>query len=171
MDLLLILIAALLMLVGIFGSFLPVLPGVPVSWLGLLVLHLAPSIPMNYWLLGITLVIAIFIYVLNLIIPAMGTKRFGGSKAGMIGATIGLVVGLIAPIPFGVLIGPFVGAFIGEIVNKSNSRSALKAAFGSFIGFLASSFMEFIIAFGFLILYIYKVWEFRELILPGSSIN
>jgi len=164
MDLLLIIIGGILMIVGLFGSFLPVLPGVPVSWIGLLVLYLAPSIPMNYWLLGITLVIAILIYALNLIIPAMGTKRFGGSKAGMIGATIGLVVGLIAPIPFGVLIGPFIGAFLGEIINKSNSKSALKAAFGSFIGFLASSFMEFIIAFGFLILYIYKVWDFRDLL-------
>lgn len=164
MDLLLIIIGALLMIVGIFGSFLPVLPGVPVSWLGLLVLHLAPSIPMNYWLLGITLIFAVLIYALNLIIPAIGTKRFGGSKAGMIGATIGLVVGLIAPVPFGVLIGPFVGAFIGEIINKSNSKSALKAAFGSFIGFLASSFMEFVIAFGFLILYIYKFWEYRGLV-------
>tara|TARA_R100001369_G_scaffold92902_1_gene141213 strand:+ start:32228 stop:32728 length:501 start_codon:yes stop_codon:yes gene_type:complete len=164
MDLILILIGALLMIVGLLGSFLPVLPGVPVSWLGLLVLHLAPSIPMNYWLLGITLVIAVSIYSLNLMIPAMGTKRFGGSRAGMIGATIGLVVGLIAPIPFGVLIGPFVGAFVGEIVNKSSSRSALKAAFGSFLGFLASSFMEFVIAFAFLLLFIYKVWDYKELI-------
>jgi len=164
MDLILMLVGGILMMVGILGSFLPVLPGVPVSWLGLLVLHLAPSIPMNYWLLGITLVIAILIYALNLLIPAMGTKRFGGSKFGMIGATIGLIVGLIAPIPFGVLIGPFLGAFIGEIINKSNSKSALKAAFGSFIGFLASSFMEFVIASGFLILYIYKAWEYRDLI-------
>ncbi len=164
MDLILILVGSILMIVGILGSFLPVLPGVPVSWLGLLVLHLAPSIPMNYWLLGITLVIAILIYALNLLIPAMGTKRFGGSKFGMIGATIGLIAGLIAPIPFGVLIGPFVGAFIGEIINKSNSKSALKAAFGSFIGFLASSFMEFVIAVGFLILFIYKAWEYRDLL-------
>jgi len=164
-------VGGILMIVGILGSFLPVLPGVPISWIGLLVLHLAPSIQMNYWLLGITLVIAILIYALNLVIPAMGTKRFGGSKAGMIGATIGLVIGLIAPIPFGVLIGPFVGAFIGEIINKSNSKSALRAAFGSFIGFLASSFMEFIIAFGFLILYIYKAYEFRDLLFTVSTFN
>lgn len=164
MDLLFIVIGAILMIVGLFGSFLPVLPGVPVSWLGLLMLHLAPSIPMNYWLLGVTLVIAILIYVLNLLIPAMGTKRFGGSRSGMIGATIGLVIGLLAPIPFGVLIGPFVGAFIGEIINKSSSRSALKAAFGSFLGFLASSFMEFVIAFAFLILFIYKAWDYKDLV-------
>ena len=164
MDLLFIVIGAILMIVGLFGSFLPVLPGVPVSWLGLLMLHLAPSIPINYWLLGITLVIAILMYALNLLIPAMGTKRFGGSRSGMIGATIGLVIGLLAPIPFGVLIGPFVGAFIGEIINKSSSRSALKAAFGSFLGFLASSFMEFVIAFAFLILFIYKAWDYKDLV-------
>lgn len=152
------------MISGLLGSFLPVLPGVPISWVGLLLLHLAPSIPVNYWFLGVTFVVAGIIYALNLIIPALGTKYSGGSKFGMIGATIGLVVGILAPVPFGIIIGPFVGAFIGEIINRSNSRSALKAAFGSFIGFLASSFMEFVVAFGFLLLFIYKVWEFRDVI-------
>lgn len=165
MDILLVTLGAFLMVVGILGSFLPVLPGVPISWVGLLLLHLAPSVPMNYWFLGITFIVAALIYALNWIIPAMGTQRFGGSRSGMIGATIGLVVGIIAPIPFGIIIGPFIGAFIGEIINKSDRRSALKAAFGSFIGFLASSFMEFIVAFAFLLLYVWKVWEYRDLIL------
>ncbi len=164
MDILLVSLGALLMVVGILGSFLPVLPGVPVSWVGLLLLHLAPSVPMNYWFLGITFIVAALIYALNWIIPAIGTKRFGGSRSGMIGATIGLVVGLIAPIPLGIIIGPFIGAFIGEIINKSDKRSAIKAAFGSFIGFLASRFMEFIVAFGFLILFVWKLWEFREVL-------
>lgn len=164
MDLLFAAIAGVLMVIGIMGSFLPVLPGVPISWLGLLTLHFAPSIPFNYWLLAITFIVAVLIYVLNLIIPAMGTKRFGGSRSGMIGATVGLVVGIIAPIPFGIIIGPFVGAFIGEIINKSDRKSALRAAFGSFIGFLASSFMEFIVAFGFFILFLYKIWDFKALI-------
>lgn len=164
MDLLFAAIAGFLMIVGILGSFLPVLPGVPVSWLGLLVLHFAPSIPFNYWLLGITFIVAALIYGLNLVIPAMGTRRFGGSRSGMIGATVGLVAGIIAPIPLGIIIGPFIGAFIGEIINKSDRKSALKAAFGSFIGFLASSFMEFIVAFGFLILFLYKVWEFKAVL-------
>ena len=164
MAILLLSIGAILMVVAILGSFLPVLPGVPVSWLGLLLIFLTPSVPMDYWFLGITFFVAVLIYGLNWIIPAMGTKRFGGSRSGMIGATIGLVVGFIAPIPFGVIIGPFIGAFIGEIINKSDRRSALKAAFGSFIGFLATSFMEFIVAFGFLILFMWKVWEFREVL-------
>lgn len=164
MDIILVFLAAFLIILGILGSILPVLPGVPISWVGLLVFYLSPSVPVNYWFLGITLIIAIFIYVLNLLIPAMGTKRYGGSKPGMIGATLGLVVGLFSPIPFGVIIGSFVGAFIGEIINKSNRKSALKAAFGSFIGFLASSFMELLVAFSFLLLFLWKVWEFKAVI-------
>lgn len=164
MDLLFFGLGAVLMIIGILGSFLPVLPGVPVSWIGLLMLHLAPSVPVNYWFLGITLVVAVIIYALQLIIPAMGTKKYGGSKAGMWGATIGLILGLIAPIPFGIIIGPFIGAFIGEILNKADSKSAVRAAFGSFIGFLASTFMEFMVALGFLFLFIYKAWDYKELL-------
>lgn len=150
------------MIIGLLGSFLPVLPGAPISWVGLLVLHLAPSVPMNYWFLGITFIIAAIIYILNLFIPAMGTKRFGGSRSGMIGATLGLVVGFIVPIPFGLIIGAFAGAFIGEIINKSDRKSALRAAFGSFVGLIASSFMEFIVALSFLLLFIWKAWGYKE---------
>ncbi|HSP11421.1 MAG TPA: DUF456 domain-containing protein [Salegentibacter sp.] len=164
MDLLFIILGGILIITGILGSFLPILPGVPVSWAGLLLLHLAPSIPVNYLFLGVTLVIAILIYVLQLVIPAMGTKKYGGSKTGMWGATIGLVIGIFAPIPFGIIIGAFVGAFIGEIINKSDSRSAVRAAFGSFVGLLASTFMEFLVAVGFLFLFIYKLWEYSEVL-------
>ena len=115
MDLLLVFVSLLLIFLGIIGSFLPVLPGPPVSWLGLLVLHLTKAIPMDYVFLGITLFVAILIFVLDYIIPSIGTKRFGGSRAGAIGTMIGLFVGILSPIPFGILIGPFVGALIGEI--------------------------------------------------------
>lgn len=162
MDLLLLVLGFGLMIIGLLGSFLPVLPGVPISWLGLLMLHLAPSIPMNYLFLGITFIIAAIIYILNLFIPAMGTKRFGGSRSGMIGATLGLLVGFIIPIPFGLIIGAFAGAFIGEVINKSDKKSALRAAFGSFVGLIASSFMEFIVAFSFLLLFIWKAWGYKE---------
>ncbi|APS38764.1 DUF456 domain-containing protein [Salegentibacter sp. T436] len=164
MDLILFGVGAVLMILGILGSFLPVLPGVPLSWVGLLLLYLAPSVPINYWVLGIAFVLAAIIYALQLIIPAMGTKKYGGSKAGMWGATIGLVIGIFVPIPLGVIIGAFAGAFIGEIINKSDSKSALRAAYGSFIGLLASTFMELVVAVGFLIFFSYKAWEFRELI-------
>lgn len=161
MDLILVAISLILVITGILGSFLPVLPGVPVSWLGLLLLHFTSAIPMNYTFLGITLVVTIIIFILQYTIPAYGTRKFGGSNSGMWGATLGLVVGIFLPIPGGILIGAFAGAFIGEVLNKSTSKVALKAAFGSFIGLLASTFMEFFVAFCFLLLFFYKLWEYR----------
>lgn len=164
MEIILLVVAGLFMILGILGSFLPVLPGVPLSWLGLLIFYLIPGVGMNYLFLAITLAVAVIFYILNLVIPAMGTKRFGGSRKGMIGATIGLVIGIFAPIPFAILFCPFLGAFIGEIINKSDSRTAGRAAFGSFVGLLASSFMEFIVSFAFLILFLYQFWNYKELI-------
>lgn len=161
MDLLIVALAAILMLVGVLGSFLPMLPGIPVSWAGLLLLHFASVVPMNYTFLGVTLLITIIIFILQYTIPALGTKYLGGSKQGMWGATLGLFAGIFIPIPFAILIAPFVGAYIGEILNKADSRTALKAASGSFIGLLASTFMEFVVTAIFLLLFIWKVWEFR----------
>lgn len=164
MDLLLVALAAILMLVGVLGSFLPMLPGIPISWVGLLVLHLTSAVPVNYPYLGITLLITIIIFALQYAIPALGTKYLGGSKQGMFGATIGLFAGIFIPIPFAILIAPFIGAYIGEILNKADSRTALKAASGSFVGLLASTFMEFVVTSIFLLLFIYKVWEFRAVL-------
>lgn len=162
MDTVLILLGLVCILIGIIGSFLPVLPGVPVSWLGLLLLHFAEAVPMNYLFLGITLAVTILIFILQYTIPAYGARRFGGSKRGMIGATLGLIIGIFLPVPGGIIIGAFAGAFIGELLNKRTSKVALRAAFGSFIGFLASTFMEFFVSLCFLLLFCYKLWEYRE---------
>ncbi|MFD1614628.1 DUF456 domain-containing protein [Gelatiniphilus marinus] len=162
MDIILIIIAALIMLLGIIGSFLPVLPGPLTSWIGLLILHFTDAVPMDKWFLLITLVIAVLIWVLDYIIPAIGTKRFGGTRSGMIGTTLGLIVGLIAPIPGGIIIGPFVGALIGELLNNADSKTAFKAALGSFIGFLTSTFIKFIVAIIYLGLFIGILWDYKS---------
>lgn len=163
MDTTLLIIAFMLMVVGILGSFLPVLPGPPISWVGLLLLYLTKAVPMSYTVLGVTLVIAVVVGILDYIIPAKGTKRFGGSKYGIWGTNIGLIIGILAPIPFGFIIGPFVGAFIGEMINDSNdSQKAFKAATGSFIGFLASTFIKFVVSMVFFGLFLLKVWEYRS---------
>ncbi|MGC6429887.1 MAG: DUF456 domain-containing protein [Jejuia sp.] len=159
MDIILIIIAALFMVLGILGSFLPILPGPITSWVGLLIMHFTEAIPMNTTFLISTFIIAALIWILDYIIPAIGTKRFGGSKYGMIGTTIGLIVGILAPIPGGIIIGPFLGALIGELINKNDSRTAVKAAFGSFIGFITSTFLKFIVAIVFLGLYVGKIIE------------
>lgn len=162
MDYLLLSIGLLCMIVGIFGSFLPVLPGPPIAWLGLLLLFLTDAVPANYWTLGGTFFIAVLVAVLDYIIPAKGTKRFGGSSYGVWGTNIGLIVGLIAPIPLGFIIGPFIGAFAGELIyNSKDKKRALKAATGSFIGFLASTFMKFFVCMVYLGLFVFLVWENR----------
>jgi uncharacterized protein YqgC (DUF456 family) len=159
MDVLLVCVGLTLVILGIFGSFLPVLPGPPLSWLGLMLLYFTKAIPMNYWLLGITLLLTIAISILDYIIPAKGTKHFGGSSYGIWGTNIGLVVGIFLPIPFGFIIGPFVGAFVGELIyNSTDHKRALKAATGSFLGFLASSFIKFVYCMILFGLFITIVW-------------
>jgi len=148
------------MFVGIIGSILPALPGPPISWVGILLLYFCNGIETNYWLLGITLIIAIVIGILDYIIPAKGTKYFGGSKYGIWGTNIGLVIGIFAPIPFGFIIGPFVGALVGELIyNFQEKERALKAATGSFLGFLAGTFMKVFVSLLFFGLFLVLVWQ------------
>ncbi|OGS82305.1 MAG: hypothetical protein A3G95_08055 [Flavobacteria bacterium RIFCSPLOWO2_12_FULL_31_7] len=155
MEYILLILGICLLIGGIIGSIMPVLPGLPISWLGLLCLFFIPGIETNYWLLGITLVITILLSILDYFIPAKGTKMFGGTSYGIWGTNIGLVVGLFFP-PLGFLICPFLGAFIGELINNSQDKKhALNAAFGSFIGFLAGTFMK--VFYGFVLLGVF-IW-------------
>lgn len=165
MDIFLIFIGFLCMICGILGSFLPILPGPPISWLGILCLYLTSIIEINFLILGLGFIIAIGTLILDYVIPAKGTKRFGGSQYGIWGTNIGLVVGVFIPIPFGFIIGPFVGAFIGELFyNSKDQKRALKAATGSFLGFLTSTFMKFVVCVAFFGLYISILWQHRSLI-------
>ena len=162
MDIFLLTIGFLFVMLGIIGSFLPVLPGPLTSWLGLLILYFTSTVPMNYTFLGITLAIAILIWILDYIIPAIGTKRFGGSKYGVYGTTIGLLIGLFSPIPLGILIGAFLGAFIGEILHdKTNTKRAFKASIGSLLGLITSATIKFSVALVYAVLFFMKVWEYN----------
>ena len=161
MDLLLLTLGFMCMIVGVFGSFLPVLPGPSISWIGLVLLYFTNAIAANYWILGITLLITIIISVLDYVIPAKGTKKFGGSSYGIWGTNIGLIIGILAPIPFGFIIGPFVGAFVGELIYSKNHKQAFKAATGSFLGFLASTFMKFLVCMMYLGLFLGIVWQYK----------
>lgn len=165
MDLLLVVLGFCCLMGGIAGSVLPVIPGTPLAWIGLLLLYLAPSVTMNYWVLGITFTVMMVVTILEYVIPAKGTKRYGGTKYGIWGTNIGLVLGLVAPIPFGFIIGPFVGAFVGEYVfSKQNHTNAFKAATGSFIGFLASAFIQFVVCVIFLGMFLGVVWDYRGIL-------
>lgn len=163
MDIFLVIVGFLVTLLGIAGAFLPILPGPLTGWVGLLLLHLTKVIPLNWKFLGITLAVAIIVWIIDYFIPAMGAKKFGGTKYGAIGSMIGLILGIIFLGPIGIVVGAFAGAFLGEMINDSkNTNKALKAAIGSFIGFLTSSFLKFIVSVIFVGLYVAKFWEYKE---------
>jgi uncharacterized protein YqgC (DUF456 family) len=150
------------MVLGIIGAFLPVLPGPLTGWVGLLLLGFTSAVPKDWTFLGITLALAVLVWILDYFIPAMGTKRFGGSKYGVYGTTIGLIVGLLSPIPFGMLIGAFVGAFIGETAfDKKDTNKALKASFGSLLGFFVSATLKFGVGLVYFWFFISSIWEHK----------
>lgn len=163
MDVFLALVGIIFILLGIIGSFLPVLPGPITGWFGLFILHLTSVVPLNWSFLSITLGIAILIWLMDYVIPAMGTKKYGGSKYGVWGTTVGLFLGLVFMGPLGIIIGPFLGAFIGEMMyNSKDSNRAMRAAFGSFIGFLFSTGLKFLVSLIYAGLYLSIVWNYRS---------
>ena len=144
MDIILIILGLVCVVVGILGCFLPVIPGPPISFLALLFVHWTSQVSLDdktLWLWGF---IMAAVTALDYVIPAYGTKKFGGTKRGVWGSTIGLVAGLIFFPPFGIIIGPFVGAFLGEMSNSSDTKKALRSAFGSFLGFLVGTLLKLI---------------------------
>lgn len=144
MDILLIILGAICIIVGILGCFLPIIPGPPVSFLGLLLLEWTEKSPFDsdtLWMWGL---IAAGVTALDYVVPVYGTKKFGGTKRGVWGSTIGLIVGLFFG-PLGIILGPFIGAFLGEMsTGKATNKEALRAAFGAFVGFLVGVIIKLI---------------------------
>jgi uncharacterized protein YqgC (DUF456 family) len=135
-DYLLVILGIILMILGIIGCLVPVLPGPPLSFLGLLLLHFTRFGHFTGWTLITFASISIAVSVLDYLVPVRGTRKFGGSKYGTRGAAIGLVIGLFLG-PVGIIVGPLIGAFVGEMIFRDDVKYALKAGFGSLIGFLA----------------------------------
>lgn len=136
-------LGAILLILGALGAFLPVLPGPPVSFAGMLVFHFTNHFDFSNNALIIIGISAFVITILDYFLPIWGTKYLKGTKFGVSGATLGMLAGFFFP-PLGIIIGPFLGALIAEIVNGSNRRNAIKSALGSFIGLLAGVGFKFI---------------------------
>jgi uncharacterized protein YqgC (DUF456 family) len=160
MEYLLLILSLIFIILGYVGSFVPGLSGPPLAWVAILLIYFINNIQLPLWVLVVTGVIAGLSLLLEWIIPAYGTKIFKGSKYGIRGSYIGMVIGIIAPIPFGFLIGPFVGAYVGELYMDPKDQSrALKAAFGTFIGFLLAILMNFALVSLMLLVWGYYVFS------------
>jgi uncharacterized protein YqgC (DUF456 family) len=154
MDILFITLALFFIVLGLLGCILPVIPGPPLSFIGILLLHFSPSVHFTSNFLILWAFIAIAVTALDYIVPIWGTKKYGGTKYGTWGSMIGLIIGLFFG-PTGIIAGPFLGALVGELIGGRESQDAFKAAKGAFVGFLLGVGLK-LIASGFMAYYFFS---------------
>ena len=153
----LLILAGLLLLTGLIGTVLPVLPGPPIAWAGLLAAHFSVYSSLEVWMLVVTGIVALVVTIIDSVFPSIMTKKAGGSKAATLGCTIGLIVSFFLG-PVMILVCPFIGAFIGELMHDSSDKEkALKAAFGAFSGFLLGTGIKIITVMCFIWVFVRTV--------------
>lgn len=146
MELLITLIGVLLLFAGIVGCIVPFIPGPPLCLAALLIQQFHNHPPFSTTFLVMWAVIVAVVTLLDYLIPLFGTGYFGGTKYGVWGSALGLVVGLWFG-PLGVIVGLLLGAFAGEVLAHRDTELAVRAALGSFIGFVLGSGIKLLASF------------------------
>lgn len=154
-------ISIILLILGILGTFLPVLPGLVLSLAGLLIYKYGTDadLPMLYiWVFAILTVASA---VLNYVIPAKTNKKYGGTNWGSIGSIVGTIIGIFLPIPLGFLVGMFAGVFIGELLHDSKDMNkALRSTKGAFIGFIYGTGFSLVVGIAMLMVVVLDMINF-----------
>ncbi len=145
-DLLWISLGALLIIVGLVGCIAPVIPGPPLSYLGLLLLQLKEDPPFSLTFMLILAGVTAFVTIIDYMLPVWGAKKFGAGKWGTWGSVIGLILGFFIFPPLGIFILPFFGALVGELLAGKKGMVALKASFGVFLGFIFGTLAKLIVS-------------------------
>jgi uncharacterized protein YqgC (DUF456 family) len=159
MDIIIIILAVMLMLIGLGGTILPAVPGLPVIWLVMFAYGWYSG-----WadygstaMLASGIVVAISIAV-DQLASVMGAKKFGASRAGMIGSFIGAIAGLLIFNIIGLIAGTFLGAMLSEMLfSGRNFREGFASGTGALLGFLAGSFFKFMLGVGLLGYFLFAV--------------
>lgn len=144
LDIILIAISVVCLIVGLAGCILPIVPGPPVAYLGLVILHFTGKVEYSTTQLIVWLLIVAVLQVLDYFTPMLGSKYSGGSKWGSWGCIIGTLVGLLF-LPLGIILGPFLGAVIGELLGNKDFSKALKSGLGSLLGFILGTLLKFVV--------------------------
>ena len=159
MTILIIIFSIILLILGVLGSILPVIPGPPLSFFGLLLLHFFTPFEMQKDYLLLFGFSAALITFLDYWLQVYSVKLFGGGRTSTIGVIIGIVLGLFIFPPIGVLVGPFLGAYIGAIIESDfDLLKSFKIAFGSLIGFLGGTILKFIYS-------IVVIWQYLDFLI------
>ena len=146
MEIFLSIIALLCGIIGIIGSIMPILPGVALSYIGMLCAYFTSASTITTPMLWVWGIVTVAVCVMDYILPAYFSKMFGASKAGMTGATLGVFAGIFLG-PIGIVFGPFAGAVLGEMLNQNRTLGeAIKVGFGSFLSFLVGTGIKIIVA-------------------------
>ena len=148
-DIILAIIAIVLLIVGIVGCFVPVLPGPPISYVGVLLAYFTSYCQFELSTLIILGVIMVIVTVMDFLIPSWATKKFGGTKWGSRGAAIGILVSLFGKW-WAIFIAPFAGAFVGELLYlkkngqspRGNMKAVWKASLGAFVGMMCGIMLK-----------------------------
>ena len=139
-------LAFLCLIVGLIGSVVPVLPGPPLSYVGLLLLQWSGYGGFSSGFLWLWAAITVVVSIIDYFLPVLMTQQFGGSRSATIGSILGLIVGLFFIPPIGMIIGPFLGALAGEIIhNRTDSAKAFKVALGAFLAFIFGTGLKLIV--------------------------
>ena len=144
-DIILYILVFTLIIAGLIGCFLPVLPGPPLSLAGYLLLLFTPSEGgVTWWTITILTIMTAFTVIADFVVPALGVKVFGGTKWGNLGCIIGSIIGLFFA-PWGIILGPFIGAFLLEFLYCRQWKLSLMSATGSFVGFVVGSGLKIVV--------------------------
>ncbi|PDH48965.1 MAG: hypothetical protein CND86_01210 [Bacteroidetes bacterium MED-G21] len=139
-------IAFVLLILGLLGSMIPGLPGPPLSFIGILLIHFFTGTQFSTSFLLTWAVIVVLVFLLDYFMQVWGVKKFGGGRKAILGTFLGLFMGLLFP-PVGLLIGPFIGAFIGALIEvQGDNTRALNVAIGSFIGFVTGTILKLVVS-------------------------
>lgn len=150
MDILIMVLAIILMVGGIAGCVLPILPGAPLAYAGLLLLHFTGLAHFSTAQLIVWLIVVVVLQVVDYITPLLGSKYSGGTSFGNRGCVAGTLLGLFF-MPWGIILGPFLGAVAGEMMGGSDFPHAVRAGIGTLVGFLLGTLLKVIVCFYFLV--------------------
>lgn len=160
MTTIIIIICIVLLLLGILGCFIPVIPGPPLAYAALLLVSIFTDYKFEDSFLVQWAGIVIAVTVADFWLQVYGVKKFGGTKKAINGTMIGLFVGILVPIPLGFIIGPFAGAFIGAYMDeKDDMFKVLKIASGALIGFIGGLVLKLVVC-------VYLIYKFFLIITP-----
>ena len=151
-------LAVLLIVAGVCGLILPMMPGAPLLFLGLVVAAWADNFT-YVGTVGLTVlgVLALLTYAVDIIAGAFGAKKFGASRQAIVGAAVGTLLGLFF-MPVGILLGPFLGAVTGELIAQKKLWEAGTSGFGATIGLLLGAVAKLVLALMMLLLFAYLRW-------------